>query len=78
LIGGRVTPSFTGNWFAKAGITERPAPFGRPDGAVLGLSALSLAFWVVAPEGVPTGDGACGGRCKPLAAFALAWSRCTT
>ena len=55
LIGGRVTPSFTGNWLAKAGVTERPAPFGRPDGAVLGLSGLSLAFWVVAPEGVPTG-----------------------
>jgi uncharacterized protein involved in response to NO len=55
LIGGRVTPSFTGNWLAKAAVTERPAPFGRADGAVLGLSGLSLAFWVVAPEGVLTG-----------------------
>ena len=55
LIGGRVTPSFTGNWLARAAVTERPAPFGRGDGAVLGLSGLSLAFWVVAPEGVPTG-----------------------
>ena len=55
LIGGRVTPSFTGNWLARAGVRERPTPFGRADGAVLGLSGLSFAFWVVAPEGVPTG-----------------------
>jgi uncharacterized protein involved in response to NO len=55
LIGGRVTPSFTGNWLAKAGVAERPAPFGRADGAVLGLSGLALALWVVAPEGLPTG-----------------------
>jgi uncharacterized protein involved in response to NO len=55
LIGGRVTPSFTGNWLAKAGMTELPAPFGRPDGAVLALSGVSLALWVVAPESVLTG-----------------------
>ena len=34
LIGGRVTPSFTDNWLAKAGVGERPVPFGRADGAV--------------------------------------------
>ena len=50
LIGGRVTPSFTGNWLAKAGAAQRPAPFGRADRAVLGLSGISLALWVVAPE----------------------------
>ena len=32
LIGGRVTPSFTGNWLAKAGEARRPVPFGRADG----------------------------------------------
>ena len=55
LIGGRVTPSFTGNWLAKAGASARPVPFGRPDGAVMALSGLSLALWVAAPEGVATG-----------------------
>ncbi len=55
LIGGRVTPSFTGNWLAKAGISARPVPFGRPDGAVLALSGLSLALWIAAPEGAATG-----------------------
>ena len=29
LIGGRVTPSFTGNWIARMGAGARPAPFGR-------------------------------------------------
>jgi uncharacterized protein involved in response to NO len=55
LIGGRVTPSFTNNWLAKAGVGERPVPFGRADGAVLAGSGLSLAAWVVAPEGPATG-----------------------
>ncbi len=55
LIGGRVTPSFTGNWLAKAGVAERPAAFGKADGAILGLSGLSLVLWVVAPEGVLSG-----------------------
>ena len=55
LIGGRVTPSFTGNWIARMGAGARPVPFGRPDGVVLALSGLALLAWVAAPEGVVTG-----------------------
>ena len=55
LIGGRVTPSFTGNWLAKARLASRPVPFGRPDGALLSLSGVALLAWVVAPKGVATG-----------------------
>ena len=55
LMGGRVTPSFTGNWLAKAGASARPVPFGRSDGAVMALSGISLALWVAAPEGAATG-----------------------
>jgi uncharacterized protein involved in response to NO len=55
LIGGRVTPSFTGNWLAKAGESKRPTPFGKWDGVVMVLSGLSLALWAVAPEKVATG-----------------------
>ena len=55
LIGGRVTPSFTGNWLAKERIQPRPVPFGRPDGVLLALSGVALLAWVVAPEGVATG-----------------------
>ena len=55
LIGGRVTPSFTGNWLAKACSGTRPVPTGLPDGMVLALSGVSLLAWVAMPEGVPTG-----------------------
>ena len=55
LIGGRVTPSFTGNWIARMGAGARPVPFGRPDGVVLALSGFALLAWVAAPEGVVTG-----------------------
>ena len=55
LIGGRVTPSFTGNWIARMGAGSRPTPFGRPDGIVLALSGLALIVWVAAPEGAATG-----------------------
>ncbi len=55
LIGGRVTPSFTGNWLARTGASARPVPLGRPDGAVMALSGLSLALWAAAPEGLATG-----------------------
>jgi uncharacterized protein involved in response to NO len=55
LIGGRVTPSFTSNWLARTGASERPVPFGRLDGAIMALSGLSVALWVGAPEAVWTG-----------------------
>ena len=55
LIGGRVTPSFTGNWIARMGAGARPAPFGRADGIVLALSGLALVAWVAAPAGAATG-----------------------
>lgn len=54
LFGGRVVPSFTGNWLAKRG-EARPAPFDRRDGALLVLSALALAGWVLAPDTAATG-----------------------
>jgi uncharacterized protein involved in response to NO len=51
LVGGRIIPSFTGNWLAK----ERrdvapPMPFGRFDGGVLAITGLTLAIWVVDPD----------------------------
>src|SRR5579863_7409376 len=55
LIGGRVIPSFTGNWLAKAGTSPRPVPFGRADMSLMALSGLALALWVAAPEGALTG-----------------------
>jgi uncharacterized protein involved in response to NO len=62
LIGGRVVPSFTGNWLRKAGLAPLPAPFGAFDRLVLALSALVLAAWVVFSDAEPVawGLGAAG------------------
>jgi uncharacterized protein involved in response to NO len=60
LIGGRVTPSFTGNWLARRGTDERPASFGESDGVVMALSVVSVALWVFVPGGAATGALAVG------------------
>lgn len=55
LIGGRIIPSFTGNWLTRQGAAVRPAPFGRFDKAVMALAAVALAFWTVSPDGPVAG-----------------------
>ncbi|HLI12668.1 MAG TPA: NnrS family protein [Alphaproteobacteria bacterium] len=51
FVGGRIVPSFTRNWLAKAQPeTAPPAPFDRLDRAVLALTALALAAWVAIPD----------------------------
>ena len=55
LIGGRVIPSFTRNWLVKFNPGRLPVPFGRFDGAVIGLSAPALIAWMVAPLSAITG-----------------------
>lgn len=66
LFGGRVVPSFTGNWLAKRGETRRPAPFDRWDGAALAVSAIGLAAWVVAPDARATGAALLAGGAANL------------
>lgn len=55
LIGGRITPSFTRNWLAKAGLSPLPTPFGRFDKITIGATVGAVALWVALPQGVPTG-----------------------
>jgi uncharacterized protein involved in response to NO len=54
LIGGRITPAFTGNWLRRTGREGQPAPIGWIDGAALGIGVLALGVWVVLPEGAVT------------------------
>lgn len=55
FVGGRIIPSFTRNWLTKQRPdSPAPAPFGRFDGAVLAVTALALALWVLAPDGSAT------------------------
>jgi uncharacterized protein involved in response to NO len=55
LIGGRIIPSFTRNWLVKENPGRLPVPFGRFDGIVIGLSALTLIGWIASPLNPLTG-----------------------
>jgi len=51
FVGGRIVPSFTRNWLTKQRPEiSAPASFNRVDRAVLAITALALATWVVVPE----------------------------
>ena len=49
LIGGRIVPSFTGNWLARNNPGRRPVPFARFDMATIAVSALALIAWIAVP-----------------------------
>lgn len=55
LIGGRIVPSFTRNWLAKRNATSLPVPFGKPDAAIMLVSAAALLLWIVQPHAIWTG-----------------------
>jgi uncharacterized protein involved in response to NO len=54
LIGGRIIPSFTGNWLRRQGAGRMPHSFGRFDAAVVLVSAAALIVWIVWPFGMMT------------------------
>jgi len=54
LIGGRIVPSFTRNYLAKAGATRFPRPAGRLDEAVLLATLVAGLAWGVLPQGPVT------------------------
>jgi uncharacterized protein involved in response to NO len=55
LIGGRLTPNFTGELLAGSGRTERPAPFSRYDGLSVALVGFAVVCWIVQPHSMVTG-----------------------
>ena len=61
LMGGRIIPSFTRNWLARRPKGRLPTAFNNFDMAVMTLSAVALALWVVVPE---------NSAIRPLAALA--------
>jgi uncharacterized protein involved in response to NO len=51
LVGGRIIPSFTGNWLTKRRPEiPAPAPFDLRDRTALGALVLGLGAWVLVPE----------------------------
>lgn len=55
IIGGRIVPSFTRNWLARENPGRLPIPFSGFDVAIIVMSVLALALWVVFPERTETG-----------------------
>jgi uncharacterized protein involved in response to NO len=55
LIGGRIVPSFTRNWLARAGAGRFPAPFDGFDAVSMILAGMALAAWAILPESPLTG-----------------------
>ncbi len=55
LIGGRVTPSFTRNWLAKAGREAGIAPFAMLDKLAVGALVIGVVLWLFMPENAATG-----------------------
>ena len=51
LIGGRIIPNFTRNWFRSRGREGEPAPFGLVDKVTFLLSILALVAFVLELEG---------------------------
>lgn len=54
LIAGRIVPSFTRNWLARENPGRLPATPDRADMAVMLLTLVALAAWVVAPNALAT------------------------
>ena len=55
MIGGRVTPAFTGEYLKEQRITPPPAPFSRFDGLSILLVLLASLTWIVLPDAQVTG-----------------------
>jgi len=55
LVGGRIVPSFTHSWLAKARPeVSPPAPEGHLDWAALAVTGLALLIWTIAPDAAVT------------------------
>lgn len=59
FIGGRIVPSFTRNWMARAGMKSEPAAQDWFDSTALALTALALVLWLAAPTASAAGFALC-------------------
>ncbi len=55
LIGGRVTPTFTGELMVQQGLAQQPPAFSRFDGLSVVLVAIAALSWTVQPHVIATG-----------------------
>ncbi|MGH6922817.1 MAG: NnrS family protein [Propylenella sp.] len=57
LVGGRVTPSFTRNWMARLQLAPLPAAMDHLDRIALGVTAIAVIGWVIAPDASAVATG---------------------
>ncbi|GJL65228.1 MAG: short-chain dehydrogenase [Nitrospirales bacterium] len=55
LIGGRITPSFTEDFFDQHGSSNRPAAFSYVDRVSIALVGIAALAWIITPESLGTG-----------------------
>ena len=55
LIGGRVTPGFTGDYLAERSLPDQLPSFSRYDGLTILLTVVAALSWVVQPQAGTTG-----------------------
>lgn len=55
LIGGRIVPSFTEDFFEEAGLTKKPAAFSSYDGLAIILVVVGAMAWVGQPQNFVSG-----------------------
>jgi uncharacterized protein involved in response to NO len=55
LVGGRLTPTFTGEFLSRRHPTVQPASFSPFDGLAIALVAIAAVAWVIEPDTAATG-----------------------
>ena len=55
LIGGKITPGFTEDFFVEEGVPKQPAPFSRFDGLSILLVAVAGVLWMINLNSTVTG-----------------------
>jgi uncharacterized protein involved in response to NO len=55
LIGGKITPGFTEDFFVKEGVKKQPTPFSRFDGLSILLVAVAGFLWMINLNSMVTG-----------------------
>jgi uncharacterized protein involved in response to NO len=55
LIGGRITPTFTGEYMTQHGLEEKTLVFSRVDGLSIMLTGIAAVSWISLPQAMATG-----------------------
>jgi len=55
LIGGRITPTFTGEYLTQHGLEDVPLDFSRVDGLSIMLAGAAAVSWISQPQAMVTG-----------------------